>query len=351
MPSSHIIAVEWTRQSFQAWLAAPDGSILREIRTEDGLRLVQREQFAMTFNTLCGSWLATLSDAQVVIVGAAGERRGWAQTPYLPCPADAVAMFGASARVRLASGQDAIVLPGLACEDADGTDAVTRGRECALLGAGIADGVVCMPGPISLWAELRGGSIARFVTYMTGEFEALLRGHAEFSRPAARDEDRTGFSLGLAAAAQGTEKRDVTGAQRAILPLGGLERTGAGGRSLLRLVQDVRASLALEHMNEGHLDACLAGLLIGDEVRDGLAAFGGPAQVHLIAEGRDAWRYGEALSERGIEVTTLAPSTCFVRGARAIAEAAAGQVPSISVERVETAPVPRFVFETPFGGI
>lgn len=350
--SPHIIAVDWSRHAFQAWLAAPDGAILREVRTEDGLRLVQREQFAMTFNSLCGQWLATLPDARVVIAGSSGERRGWAHTPLLPCPAGAAAMHAASARVRLTAGQEALILPGLSCEDAEGGIAVARGRECAALGSGITDGIVCIPGPASFWAQLRDGVIVRFATYLTGEFELLLRGHPDFARPAARDDDKVGFTLGLATASRGAERaRETAGAQRAILPLGGPEGSGgSGGRSLLRLVQDVRAAMVLERMNERHLDSCLAGLLIGDEVRDAFGAFGNPQRVHLLAEGRDAWRYGEAMADRGVDVVTLAPAPCFVRGAGAIAMAGASPARLSAQESTEpAASAPRFVFETRFG--
>lgn len=343
--ASHLIAIDWQRDTFRAWLAAPDGTVLREIRTEDGVRLVQREQFAATLNMLCGAWLGTLPEAQVVISGMAGGPRGWVRTPHLACPADAAALRAGAARVRLVSEHEALLLPGLSCEDGDGAPDAARGKECPALGAGIADGVVCVPGGASFWADLRGGSVADFATYMTEELEALLRGHPALMRVGGVEEE-AGFALGLASATRETERtRTVSGAQRAILPLGGAERPRRAARSLPHLLQNLRAAMTLERMNERHLGPHLAGLLIGDEVRDALAAFGSPQRVHLVAEGLVAARYGAALTACGVEVVTVAPSAAFTRGAAAIAGVEAAPVQPVEV----APPIPRFVFEGPFG--
>lgn len=84
----------------------------------------------------------------MLLGGMIGSNRGWCETPCAACPADARAIAGAIAWIdALASG----LVP-----------------EHAML---------CLPGTHAKWVRLRGGRIAGFSTWMTGELFALLGRH------------------------------------------------------------------------------------------------------------------------------------------------------------------------------
>ena len=77
---------------------------------------------------------------------------------------------------------------------------VMRGEETLCLGAGITDGLICLPGTHPKWVAMKAGRIERFATYFTGEMYALLRHHSMVGRPATEPEDPAGFDRGLDAA-------------------------------------------------------------------------------------------------------------------------------------------------------
>ena len=75
-----------------------------------------------------------------------------------------------------------------------------RGEETLVLGSGVENGLVCLPGTHPKWILMRAGRVERFATYMTGEMYALLREHSMIGRPATEPGDPAGFDMGLDAA-------------------------------------------------------------------------------------------------------------------------------------------------------
>ncbi len=122
----------------------------------------------------------------MLLVGMVGSREGWVVAPYATCPAGPAEIAAAMIPVDLGDRPQAHIVPGLFCEPAPGAADVMRGEETLVLGCGVEDGLVCLPGTHPKWVVMRGGRIERFATYMTGEMYALLREHSMIGRPASR---------------------------------------------------------------------------------------------------------------------------------------------------------------------
>ena len=174
-----------------------------------------------------------------------------------------------------------------------------RGEETQVVGAGLSEATIALPGTHSKWVELRGGRIAGFRTSMTGELYAALSRHTiladTLSPPADAAEDAAGFAEGLAAA-------------RA------LEKPG----DLLGAFFSIRARALFAELAPGRTGPFLSGLLIGAEI-----AANAPenAEVRLIANAALAARYATALSAFGLASRSLPPDIAAA-GLHALARAA-----------------------------
>jgi 2-dehydro-3-deoxygalactonokinase len=158
-----------------------------------------------------------------------------------------------------------------------------RGEETQIVGAlatepDLADSLVVLPGTHSKWVRLARGRVHEFTTYMTGELFAVLRAHSILGRLAPA-------GGGDAGAESAAFVRGVAAAQRAD---GGLGPLLFSARASV-LVSDLPAESSLGY---------LSGLLIGDELRAGLAKGGRPAA--LIGEPALCARYVAALEQLGI---------------------------------------------------
>ncbi|MBM3568841.1 MAG: 2-dehydro-3-deoxygalactonokinase [Alphaproteobacteria bacterium] len=258
-----MITVDWGLSSFRAWAHAEDGTIVGRVAEPAGCAGLSREAFAPTLARL----LAPLPKATVAMCGMVGSRQGWVEAPYVPCPAglDEVA-------ARLIQVADGIWLaPGLCCDGVQPD--VMRGEECQILGSGIVDGVLCLPGTHSKWARIEGGKVRRFATFLTGEFYALLRRHSILAHStAAERDDAAAFAAGV------RRSRDE----------GGLSHHLFGVRTLDLFGRPSGA-------------AYLSGLLIGAEIVGASNLFPS-ARVTLIGAPALAARYARALGDSRADI-------------------------------------------------
>jgi 2-dehydro-3-deoxygalactonokinase len=168
MSQAAYVAVDWGTSSFRLWLMNPAGDVLAERRSAEGMMAAAKIGFA----AILQSHLDAVSAADhlpVVICGMAGARQGWVEAGYIDTPASLASILRRAVPVAGAS-RDIRILPGIAQRDPKAPD-VMRGEETQLLGALGAEGeaLVCMPGTHSKWASVRGGTVERFTTFMTGE--------------------------------------------------------------------------------------------------------------------------------------------------------------------------------------
>ena len=279
------LAIDWGTSRVRAYLV--DGSAtLARAESEDGVSRLSPGDHQGVFDRLCGPWLAAEPALPVVLAGMVGSREGWFPASYVACPAGAADIAAALLPVDLGGGRPGLVAPGLSWSDGAAID-VMRGEETHLLGCGVADGLVCLPGTHCKWAELRGGRITRFASFMTGEMHALLRGHSMIGRPAREPADPAGFAAGLDAGS-------------------------AGG--ILHSLFGARAAVVTGRLSPESLGPYLSGPLTAAEIDGALALYGRPERVRIVADPPRAHLYIDALARRGIAADTVGQEESLPRG-------------------------------------
>ena len=284
-----LIAIDWGTTRARAFLIGADGEVKERRAADRGIQSVATGGFPTAFADIAGELRRAEPEAPVLLAGMVGSRNGWIEAPYVACPASAEDIAAAALTVTLDDGSAARILPGLSCDE--GAFDVMRGEETLIVGLGLQDGMVCLPGTHSKWAEIRGGRIVRFASFMTGEVFGLLRHHSILARlaeePAGTDA-ANGLQRGLAAA-----RRD-----------GGFLNTAFAART------EVLAG----RMSGGEVGPYLSALLVAEEVRGALARFGVPGTVDLVAEGAVADSYRSALDEAGLSFRVTTPEAAFAAG-------------------------------------
>jgi len=269
---------------------ADDGIVLATITSASGASSIQGAAgFAATLTTLLGDWFSQLLQAgkqvPALACGMVGSQHGWMEVPYVDCPANAQQTAARLGRINEATAAASFqIVPGLLYSPADSAPDVMRGEETQLIGAITAypalhqEACVVLPGTHSKWARINNGSITAFATHMTGELFAVLRQHSVLGRLLTSEnnaEDTAAFIAGVEAA------RDQ------------------GDAGLTHQLFAVR-TLGIIHQHNGvDLNNYLSGLLIGHEIRVGLAwrqsAGLATAPLGLIGDTRLCERYQRAL--------------------------------------------------------
>lgn len=289
-----LIALDWGTTRARAFLIGEDGAVLGKRGADRGIQSVPAGGFPAAFAEIAGEFRRAQPDAAVLLAGMVGSRNGWVEAPYVACPAAPEDIAAAGLAVTLDDGTRATILPGLSCDE--GAFDVMRGEETLIVGLGLSDGVVCLPGTHSKWAEIKGGRITRFASFMTGEVYGLLREHSILSRLASEpteDDAAEGSRSGLAAA----------------------QRPGG----LLNAAFHARSDVLGGRMQGGAVGPYLSALLVAQEIEGARALFGGLANLHLVADGVLAGSYGRALAAAGLDHTPTTPEDAFVAGVTRIA--------------------------------
>jgi len=277
---SGLIGLDWGTSSLRAYWLDEAGEI-REMRARPwGIRHLPDGGFDAALTDITEGWPALPRLA----CGMVGSRQGWLEVPYMDLPADTAQLGSAVRSLRAKDGSDVHIVPGL--RNPQGPD-VMRGEETQLLGALalrpalVADSTWILPGTHSKWARVRDGAVIDFCTVMTGELFALLRQHSILcvgSGDAAVDPDA--FARGVVAA------RDSGSA-------------GAFSRLFSARALMLDGALAPDAVPE-----YLSGLLIGEELRSGLASnrFRHDAPLQLIGDTALCARYRLAASHFDIDL-------------------------------------------------
>ena len=288
-----LLAIDWGSSALRGALLAADGQVLQEHSFERGMLSVQAGGFAQVFGECFGDWMQT---ARLCLMsGMVGSRQGWQEAPYCPCPARFEDLL--ERLCWLEPGRHAIV-PGLCLPGTDLPD-VMRGEETQIFGAlrllELSRARIVHPGTHGKWAQVEGGRITGFSTWMTGEFYALLRHHSILARSLPAEEppaDAEAFELGL--------------------------RRAIATPALLHHVFGVRTLALFEKLPPQALPSYLSGLLIGEELRAQSLAAG--EEVVLIGARKLTARYGQALALMGVSSRVVGEAATWA-GLHALAHA------------------------------
>ncbi|GLQ98091.1 2-dehydro-3-deoxygalactonokinase [Dyella mobilis] len=268
---SGLIALDWGTSSLRAyWLQA--GKICDTRAHAWGIRHLPEGGFQGALIDITAGWprLPRLA------CGMVGSRQGWLEVPYLDVPATRTQLARALRSVRADDGMDVHIVAGL--RNPLGPD-VMRGEETQLIGAFATQPALAeysswiMPGTHSKWVSVRQGAITDFCTLMTGELFAVLRQHSI-----------------LAAGIDG-EASDPDAFARGVV----VARDSGAAGALSRLFS-ARASMLDGALAAASVPEYLSGLLIGEELRSGLATqrFRQDAAIQLIGDAALCERYRAA---------------------------------------------------------
>lgn len=272
-----LIGIDWGTTSFRAWRMGAGGEVLDTVSDGRGILAAAALPggFRQALTDTIGGWL---DSAPVIASGMITSRNGWIETPYLPLPLDAAALAGSLTL------HDGIHFVTGAVSDPDGpAPDVMRGEETEIIGhlaGGGGDGLFVLPGTHSKWARADGGKLVAFRTVMTGEVFAALRDHTILGRliqPGAGSEDA--FRRGVEA--------------------------GRQDGALLGRIFSARTLALMDRLAPDQIADYLSGLLIGDEVAQGVRDASGP--VTIIGRGDLAARYRTAFAVLGIDAQIAPP--------------------------------------------
>jgi 2-dehydro-3-deoxygalactonokinase len=291
------IAVDWGTSRLRAWRMEGTRPVDRA-SSADGMGGLGPEEFEPALRRLIEPWLGQ-GPVDIVACGMVGARQGWVEAGYaaVPCPPVAppfAAPEVADRRLRVH------IVPGL--KQLAPPD-VLRGEETQIAGhlalAPGFDGIACLPGSHTKWAEISAGEVVSFRTFMTGELFAAIRDHTVLRHSVGDGWDDTAFdeAVGDALARPEALAQRLFGIRAEAL-LNGLAPAAAAGR--------------------------LSGLLIGLELAAARAYWLG-REIALIGADGLSRRYRTALTAQGAPCTLVDGERATLAGlaiARDMAEAA-----------------------------
>ncbi|HET9811902.1 MAG TPA: 2-dehydro-3-deoxygalactonokinase [Sphingomicrobium sp.] len=283
------IAVDWGTTNRRAYLVE-GGVRAGEFEDGKGILSVERDAFGAAVEEV----RAKLGDRPMLLAGMVGSNRGWIEAPYVDCPAGLAEI--AARLVWPEEGRTAIV-PGIAYRETRAD--VIRGEEVQLIGAVKSgatpdDCLVCHPGTHNKWVQVRDGRIRSFRTVMTGELFNLLKEHSILS-DLLQIETTTGDAF-----AEGIER-------------------GLAGAAIAAELFEARAGCLLGKLDRADASSFVSGLLIGADVRVGLAEYPG-AELFVMGRPELTRLYSAALAVAGVEAQQVDGEEAFLAGARAIVE-------------------------------
>ncbi|MEL6170313.1 MAG: 2-dehydro-3-deoxygalactonokinase [Pseudomonadota bacterium] len=199
------VAVDWGTSHLRAWAMDPSSHVLAERRSDRGMGTLGRDAFEATLLQVIAPWLGS-APLTVVACGMLGSRQGWVEAPYrsVPCTPGSAKLVRAPVTDRRVQ---VFVASGLR---QDAQPDVMRGEETQIAGflAGNPgfEGIVCLPGTHTKWAEVSANEVVSFRTIMTGELFALLTRNSVLQHSVDQDWDPVAFDEAVADALSSPER-------------------------------------------------------------------------------------------------------------------------------------------------
>ncbi len=293
-----LISVDWGTTTLRCSLLAGDGSIIARRDGGPGIRTIPSLGFAAVLAGELSQWHASHGPLPCLMSGMIGSRQGWAEVPYLTCPAKASSLAQHLHRIETDFPCPIYIVPGLAIDNPNRPPEVMRGEETQILGAlssaqaptAETARLFVLPGTHSKWVDTLGDTITDFTTYMTGEIFAALRHHTILgglmpAEPAMYD--AAAFSGGVTIGATKGHPGD-----------------------LLNRVFSTRTLGLFNRIAPSALAPYLSGVLIGAEIA---AAAPSGRGLTIVGNSMLSRLYEQAAEHLGMAAST-APPDCAARG-------------------------------------
>ena len=270
------IAVDWGTSSLRVWGIDAAGAVLWQDSSAKGMGRLSPSEFEPVFLSLIAPHVTGLIRLEAIACGMVGARQGWAEAGYRAVPGlpiDAGQLTVAPAQdsrlsFRIIGGLSQIRPPD-----------VMRGEETQIAGFQAVtpgfDGVLCLPGSHTKWAQLSAREVVSFQTCMTGELFEAISAHTV-----------------LRHSVDTTEWEDAA-FERAV------EEGYSRPERLSARLFSLRAEGLLDGLAAGAARARLSGLLIGAELASARPYWLGQAVAIVGAEGL-AGHYARALRSLGV---------------------------------------------------
>lgn len=283
------IAADWGTSNLRVW-AMRDGTAIDQRSSDRGMGKLTQAEFEPALLTLIEDWLDPRRVTPVIACGMVGARQGWVEAAYRAVPCAPVGLPMTTAPVsdpRLSVR----IVPGLS--QARPSADVMRGEETQIAGVLAAapnwDGVVCLPGTHSKWAEVSAGEVVSFRSFMTGELFALLSTQSVLRHGMTTDAwDDDAFSAGVA---EGMARPD----------------------HLTARLFTLRAEGLLTALRPEAARSRLSGLLIGAELAAAKPWWLG-RDVVIVGDGALVGRYAAALAEQGVPTRQVSADDATLAG-------------------------------------
>jgi len=294
-----LIGIDWGSTGMRGFLIDGAGQVLTMRRSADGASTLKNgSEFLAAYQRLIGDWVSERPELNVLACGMVGSSHGWQEAPYLSCPVDLARLAAGYAVVQGPNLHNLRIVPGLLYDPEQGAPDVMRGEETQIAGAVLSHpelaraSCLVLPGTHSKWVHVRYAQVREFSTHMTGELFALLRQYSVLGRSMGETRvpaDLQAFADGVDAARDGGEKS--------------MAQQLFSIRSMV-LTDKLRAIVSADY---------LSGLLIGHEVRAGLA-WRGTAKLEalplvLVGEPDLCQLYVRALERFDAHADLLLPNT------------------------------------------
>ena len=292
-----LIGLDWGSTNVRAYAFDASGGIVDRAQSDAGaLTLKGAQQFDDTLNALVGNWARQNPAAPLVACGMVGAKSGWREAGYVSIRAGTTAGDGSQltalaagvVRVETSLGRPLTIIPGIRSDEPD----VMRGEETQLVGSGVADGIVVLPGTHCKWVQIKAAHVESFATFYTGEMNALIRDHSSVGaliKSAPDADDVAAFEMGL-------------------------NYARGGAASWLHDLFVLRASVVTGERTEAFVSTALTGWLLGCEVSAALSMYPETHGVVLIASDALVPWYERATRAFGISCDALKGERVTTRG-------------------------------------
>jgi 2-dehydro-3-deoxygalactonokinase len=286
------IAVDWGTSQVRVW-AMRNATPVAEAHSDQGMGNLAKDAFEGALLGLIEPWLGA-QKMTVVACGMVGARQGWAEAAYSDVPCAPVSKSRTKPAV-MDPRLDVHILPGL-CQRTPAD--VMRGEETQIAGYLAQnpdfDGVICLPGTHTKWAQISAGEVVSFRTFMTGEFFALLSKSSVLRHSLAKGWDEDAFAMAVS---------------------DGLSKPEAMASRFFSL----RAESLLADLDGATATARLSGILLGAELAAAKPYWLGQ-RVALIGNAALSQHYASALGLQGVTSETADATEVTLAGLRAAYE-------------------------------